>query len=333
MKKVPTFIRKIFIIIMCFWVAIVQLPANNVFAEDTIDQGSETTETEPGEQENDPGEEGGNEGETEPTVDLNTYTVTFYVDGNAHDSQEVNENELVSRPSDPNKESYVFDGWYDESLSNKYDFNSPVTNNLNLYAKFDEAIAFVEQDGNRTYYKNVSDALAASRQGGSVTLLANINVTELNIPSNIDFVLNGHKLVLDINSKVISGKKLNTSDFEFDSNLTLDETTDGNGNHIYTLLDIKTGLLNKVEQILGFKSDMTVEELTTLHDLALEALETYDTFDANVKASLGVNYDQLLTAKHDITVALIDALIESLPTYDSLFGSDGLDTNSFSFTS
>lgn len=44
----------------------------------------------------------------------------------------------VTRPEDPTKQSYIFDGWYtdNETFLNEWDFNAPITENLTLYAKW-----------------------------------------------------------------------------------------------------------------------------------------------------------------------------------------------------
>ena len=76
----------------------------------------------------------------------NTYTVTFNTNGgNTIPSQSIEENGTVSIPNDPTKNSdenynYTFDSWYsDIDLQNEYDFDTPVTGNLTLYAKWNQS--------------------------------------------------------------------------------------------------------------------------------------------------------------------------------------------------
>lgn len=58
----------------------------------------------------------------------------------------VDENGKLIRPTDPEKEGYIFAGWYtDSEFKEPYNFDSSVTNNLKLYAKFEESAAVETQ--------------------------------------------------------------------------------------------------------------------------------------------------------------------------------------------
>ena len=64
-------------------------------------------------------------------------TVTFDSDGGtAVDPQKLRKNEKAEKPDDPKKEGYTFKGWFlnDE----EYDFNTPVTANITLKAKWEK---------------------------------------------------------------------------------------------------------------------------------------------------------------------------------------------------
>ena len=69
-------------------------------------------------------------------------TVTFNSNGGSEvTSQTVDEGAKVSKPGDPTKDGYTFGGWYtDEALTTPYNFESAVTTNLTLYAKWDEVV-------------------------------------------------------------------------------------------------------------------------------------------------------------------------------------------------
>ncbi|MDR1795337.1 MAG: InlB B-repeat-containing protein, partial [Erysipelotrichaceae bacterium] len=66
------------------------------------------------------------------------YLVKFNSNGGSIvPSQTVVRDALVSKPTDPTKSSMFFSGWYsDQGLTTKYDFNTPVTSDMTLYAKW-----------------------------------------------------------------------------------------------------------------------------------------------------------------------------------------------------
>ena len=71
----------------------------------------------------------------------NVYTVTF----NSNGGTEIAPKEVVSglkikEPSTPIKDKYLFRGWYEDStFSKEFDFNTPITSDMTLYAKWDAA--------------------------------------------------------------------------------------------------------------------------------------------------------------------------------------------------
>ena len=74
----------------------------------------------------------------EPEPSPATYTVTFATgEGSAVKEQSVESGKCASKPDDPTREGYEFSGWYtDEACANAYDFATPVTGDLTLYAKW-----------------------------------------------------------------------------------------------------------------------------------------------------------------------------------------------------
>jgi uncharacterized repeat protein (TIGR02543 family) len=89
------------------------------------------------------------------TVDVSQLTVKFETNGGSKvEDVIVDKGELLAAPANPVKEggldeglyvgtvnpdaaAYTFDGWYtEETLENKYDFSTPVTSELTLYAKW-----------------------------------------------------------------------------------------------------------------------------------------------------------------------------------------------------
>ena len=69
-----------------------------------------------------------------------SYTVTFDSNGGSSvTEQAIYEGNCAYEPETPVREGYVFDGWYtDSELTQPYDFSTPVTADLTLYAKWVE---------------------------------------------------------------------------------------------------------------------------------------------------------------------------------------------------
>ncbi len=69
------------------------------------------------------------------------YTVTFDFNDDSKEPKEikVDAGDYIEIPDEPQKEGYTFAGWYDEDLENMYNFNTPVTGDVILYAKWAES--------------------------------------------------------------------------------------------------------------------------------------------------------------------------------------------------
>ena len=87
--------------------------------------------------------------------------------GSEVDTQTVVHGEKVVKPADPKLNGFTFGGWYtDEDCTdeNKYDFETPVTANFTLYAKWEGTfygIRITDKDGNAVYVtsENANDVL------------------------------------------------------------------------------------------------------------------------------------------------------------------------------
>ena len=69
---------------------------------------------------------------------VNTYEVVFVTNGGSSvDDLNVVEGQKATKPTDPTKDGHTFAGWYkDSALTQAYDWNSTVTGDLTLYAKW-----------------------------------------------------------------------------------------------------------------------------------------------------------------------------------------------------
>ncbi|WP_088935590.1 InlB B-repeat-containing protein, partial [Enterococcus sp. 3H8_DIV0648] len=71
-----------------------------------------------------------------------TYQVDYQTNGGDEVASEiVNSSETFTKPQDPSRTGYTFAGWYtDKDLTKAYDFNTPATGNLVLYAKWEKTV-------------------------------------------------------------------------------------------------------------------------------------------------------------------------------------------------
>ena len=73
---------------------------------------------------------------------VTTYTVTFdSAGGSAVTAQTIEAGQKATKPADPTKANYAFAGWYSDSgLTQAFDFNTPITGDTTIYAKWDVVI-------------------------------------------------------------------------------------------------------------------------------------------------------------------------------------------------
>lgn len=90
----------------------------------------------------------------------NTVTVTFVVPDEASslppDEQEISSGEKATKPADPEMGGYTFKHWSTTENGEAYDFNTPVTTNLTLYAVF-------EKNPEQIEYEEVTRVLDVTR--------------------------------------------------------------------------------------------------------------------------------------------------------------------------
>lgn len=69
---------------------------------------------------------------------INYYVVSFAPNGGSYvEPQSIAYNTLVSKPANPTRTGYTFKGWYtDAELTSSYNFNTPVTEEIALFAKW-----------------------------------------------------------------------------------------------------------------------------------------------------------------------------------------------------
>lgn len=74
----------------------------------------------------------------QPTAVATYHTVSFDTDGGtAIADQSVRDGQTATKPADPTKSGYTFDGWYEEdTFTTEFDFTTPITADTTVYAKF-----------------------------------------------------------------------------------------------------------------------------------------------------------------------------------------------------
>jgi len=104
-------------------------------------------------------------------VGVNYYTVTFNSgDGSDVDDQVVASGNTATRPDNPTRSGYTFNNWYsDLDLTAVYDFSTPVTANITLYAKWDIVpldsfiVNFISNEGSYVADQVVTSGNTATR--------------------------------------------------------------------------------------------------------------------------------------------------------------------------
>ena len=108
---------------------------------------------------------------------LVTYTISFDSNGGSNISKEVvKENELAKEPEEPKRYSYKFMGWY--LNGEKYDFNTPVTKNFTLTAKWEKSTTTTtkKEDKTKTTTTTTTDNITSTMD--KINLNENILVYE-----------------------------------------------------------------------------------------------------------------------------------------------------------
>ena len=97
-------------------------------------------------------------------VETKTFTVTFNADGGSEvAAQTVEEGKSATKPDDPTKERFNFEGWFNGE--NLYDFASPVTSDLTLTAQWIKTftVTFNADGGSEVAAQTVEDGKSATK--------------------------------------------------------------------------------------------------------------------------------------------------------------------------
>jgi len=104
----------------------------------------------------------------------NTFTVTYILNGGSSDEtmEIVNEGDIASIPQNPIHDSRSFDGWYaDEQLTTIYNFDQPVTTDIQIYAKWKEPLFFeIEPIDNQAFRELTAGYSSGIQQAKEITI-------------------------------------------------------------------------------------------------------------------------------------------------------------------
>ena len=101
--------------------------------------------------------------------DTNRATVTFDSRGGSFIyAQTVNVGNTINAPTAPTKDNSLFLGWYDETLTNQFDFTTSINSNMTLYAKWQD----VEIITTYWYIENGTDLHLSSTEPTSASYVA-----------------------------------------------------------------------------------------------------------------------------------------------------------------
>lgn len=95
------------------------------------------------------------------------YEVAFNVNGgSAVASQSIASGSTATEPGEPTRSGYKFEGWYsDSALTQAFDFDTPITGNITLYAKWTSVSNIVTGDVDSSTYYLVGSGAFATKYG------------------------------------------------------------------------------------------------------------------------------------------------------------------------
>ena len=264
-------------------------------------------------------------------VESQRFTITFNSNGGSNvESQKVFPNEKVTKPENPTKEpdgftTYDFDGWYtDEACSEEYNFESEVTKDIILYAKWNSKTASATKifsSMQAKYTKNLEKSL---KENVDHNLLINSKLGE-------NYTLN--------NATISSNKFVEMKKDDSFIQYTLNNEVNGSINIDYNIVKTGTGSTtlsvssydianNEIETLtaLEFTGDMKADSgsITLSKDVNLIKYIKFSINKApgsNLRVnSLNIKYDEVSTTTN---YTITDASIR----YGATIPSAAYDTN------
>lgn len=145
---------------------------------------------------------------------VGTHTVTID-NGSGQQTVTVKDRDVITRPADPVNGSNSFTGWYtDKACTELYDFTSPVTEDITIYAGWFTPVVFDGVTYDKPLNKNTIKLFYTDASGnvsfdtGNYILTENITSDDtlaLNAGSNVKLLLNGFTLAAGLDTASAAG--------------------------------------------------------------------------------------------------------------------------------
>lgn len=122
-------------------------------------------------------------GKVKAVAAASTHTVTFETnDGSKVEALEVEDGAKATKPTDPTKEGYTFDGWYsDKELTKAFDFATAITADTTVYAKWTEESTEAPADNGEVSKESPADNAMPTVVSNSVEELKTLVLTDEDI--------------------------------------------------------------------------------------------------------------------------------------------------------
>lgn len=148
-----------------------------------------------------------------------TNNVTFNTNGGSEINKEVIAyGNTITKPTNPTKENYTFDGWYiDEKLTESFDFNTPITKDITLYAKWSESkkysYEFLNGDNQELTLENIKEY--TFRIDGDYSLFESLKIGNLDFIKDEDYkVTEGSTIITLLEKGIAKLKTLSKGKYE-----------------------------------------------------------------------------------------------------------------------
>ncbi|MGI6205266.1 MAG: InlB B-repeat-containing protein, partial [Anaerovoracaceae bacterium] len=231
-----------------------------------------------------------------------SYTVEFNSNGGSDVvSQTVKAGESAKKPESVTRSGYTFAGWYDESLTVKYDFSTAVKDDLTLYAKWvvEEEVDVEEIEDNEDvsmHYDQDYDLIGITGKFTDQKVLSKYDAAEaLNATSSVfgeNFSVNGSDIYEE----------------------TVDKGKNSETNYYRVSPEVNGVPVNGSQIILQTDGDGNVTNLYTSYNEAIEKVDTTPAITREDAVSIALN----AVAAEDNVDSFLDSLVDSEYTKDEL---------------